>query len=39
LYGPMKPVGLEYPEGLQREPRRNGGNFKTPYAVVSITSR
>lgn len=33
LYGPMKPVGLEYPEdyGGPRD-----GDFKTPYAVVQL---
>ncbi len=33
LYGPMKPVGLEYPEDYQG-PR--DGDFKTPYAVVQL---
>ncbi|MDR0200497.1 MAG: methylenetetrahydrofolate--tRNA-(uracil(54)-C(5))-methyltransferase (FADH(2)-oxidizing) TrmFO [Streptococcaceae bacterium] len=33
LYGPMKPVGLEYPEDFTG-PR--DGDFKTPYAVVQL---
>lgn len=33
LYGPMKPVGLEYPEDYTG-PR--DGDFKTPYAVVQL---
>lgn len=33
LYGPMKPVGLEYPEDYSG-PR--DGEFKTPYAVVQL---
>ncbi|MDQ0221798.1 methylenetetrahydrofolate--tRNA-(uracil(54)-C(5))-methyltransferase (FADH(2)-oxidizing) TrmFO [Streptococcus moroccensis] len=33
LYGPMKPVGLEYPEDFEG-PR--DGDFKTPYAVVQL---
>ncbi|MGT2716166.1 methylenetetrahydrofolate--tRNA-(uracil(54)-C(5))-methyltransferase (FADH(2)-oxidizing) TrmFO [Streptococcus respiraculi] len=33
LYGPMKPVGLEYPEDYTG-PR--DGEFKTPYAVVQL---
>ena len=33
LYGPMKPVGLEYPEDYMG-PR--DGDFKTPYAVVQL---
>ncbi|WNZ90662.1 methylenetetrahydrofolate--tRNA-(uracil(54)-C(5))-methyltransferase (FADH(2)-oxidizing) TrmFO [Streptococcus iniae] len=33
LYGPMKPVGLEYPEEYIG-PR--DGDFKTPYAVVQL---
>lgn len=33
LYGPMKPVGLEYPDDY-RGPR--DGDFKTPYAVVQL---
>lgn len=33
LYGPMKPVGLEYPENFSG-PR--DGNFSTPYAVVQL---
>lgn len=33
LYGPMKPVGLEYPESYEG-PR--DGDFKTPYAVVQL---
>ncbi|MGT2965283.1 methylenetetrahydrofolate--tRNA-(uracil(54)-C(5))-methyltransferase (FADH(2)-oxidizing) TrmFO [Streptococcus acidominimus] len=33
LYGPMKPVGLEYPEDYQG-PR--DGEYKTPYAVVQL---
>ncbi|MCD3367969.1 methylenetetrahydrofolate--tRNA-(uracil(54)-C(5))-methyltransferase (FADH(2)-oxidizing) TrmFO [Streptococcus equi] len=33
LYGPMKPVGLEYPDDY-KEPR--DGDFKTPYAVVQL---
>ena len=33
LYGPMKPVGLEYPDDY-KEPR--DGEFKTPYAVVQL---
>ncbi|MBF0786436.1 MULTISPECIES: methylenetetrahydrofolate--tRNA-(uracil(54)-C(5))-methyltransferase (FADH(2)-oxidizing) TrmFO [unclassified Streptococcus] len=33
LYGPMKPVGLEYPEEYTG-PR--DGNYKTPYAVVQL---
>lgn len=33
LYGPMKPVGLEYPEEYTG-PR--DGEYKTPYAVVQL---
>ena len=33
LYGPMKPVGLEYPEEY-KGPR--DGEFRTPYAVVQL---
>ncbi|EHJ52677.1 methylenetetrahydrofolate--tRNA-(uracil(54)-C(5))-methyltransferase (FADH(2)-oxidizing) TrmFO [Streptococcus macacae] len=33
LYGPMKPVGLEYPEDY-KGPR--DGDYKTPYAVVQL---
>ncbi|WP_019773445.1 methylenetetrahydrofolate--tRNA-(uracil(54)-C(5))-methyltransferase (FADH(2)-oxidizing) TrmFO [Streptococcus sobrinus] len=33
LYGPMKPVGLEYPDDYQG-PR--DGDFKAPYAVVQL---
>lgn len=33
LYGPMKPVGLEYPDAY-KGPR--DGDFKTPYAVVQL---
>lgn len=33
LYGPMKPVGLEYPDDYEG-PR--DGEFKTPYAVVQL---
>ena len=33
LFGPMKPVGLEYPEDY-KGPR--DGDFKTPYAVVQL---
>ena len=33
LYGPMKPVGLEYPDDYKGP--RDGG-FKTPYAVVQL---
>ncbi|OFI50257.1 methylenetetrahydrofolate--tRNA-(uracil(54)-C(5))-methyltransferase (FADH(2)-oxidizing) TrmFO [Floricoccus tropicus] len=33
LYGPMKPVGLEYPDDYTG-PR--DGEFKTPYAVVQL---
>ncbi|TFU98622.1 methylenetetrahydrofolate--tRNA-(uracil(54)-C(5))-methyltransferase (FADH(2)-oxidizing) TrmFO [Streptococcus cuniculi] len=33
LYGPMKPVGLEYPEDYTG-PR--DGEYKTPYAVVQL---
>ncbi|MDO4666394.1 MAG: methylenetetrahydrofolate--tRNA-(uracil(54)-C(5))-methyltransferase (FADH(2)-oxidizing) TrmFO [Streptococcus sp.] len=33
LYGPMKPVGLDYPENYQG-PR--DGDFKAPYAVVQL---
>ncbi|WP_064526678.1 methylenetetrahydrofolate--tRNA-(uracil(54)-C(5))-methyltransferase (FADH(2)-oxidizing) TrmFO, partial [Streptococcus salivarius] len=33
LYGPMKPVGLKYPEDY-KGPR--DGDFKTPYAVVQL---
>ena len=33
LYGPMKPVGLEYPDDYTG-PR--DGDFKTPYAVVQL---
>lgn len=33
LYGPMKPVGLEYPKDYEG-PR--DGDFKTPYAVVQL---
>ena len=34
LYGPMKPVGLEYPEDY----KGHDGDFKTPYAVVPASS-
>ncbi|MGT2947931.1 methylenetetrahydrofolate--tRNA-(uracil(54)-C(5))-methyltransferase (FADH(2)-oxidizing) TrmFO [Streptococcus devriesei] len=33
LYGPMKPVGLEYPDDY-KGPR--DGDYKTPYAVVQL---
>lgn len=33
LFGPMKPVGLEYPDSYNG-PR--DGDFKTPYAVVQL---
>lgn len=33
LYGPMKPVGLEYPDDYMG-PR--DGDYKTPYAVVQL---
>ena len=33
LFGPMKPVGLEYPDDYEG-PR--DGDFKTPYAVVQL---
>lgn len=33
LFGPMKPVGLEYPDSYDG-PR--DGDFKTPYAVVQL---
>lgn len=33
LYGPMKPVGLEYPDSYQGS---RDGDFKTPYAVVQL---
>lgn len=33
LYGPMKPVGLEYPEDY-KGPR--DGEYKTPYIVVQL---
>ncbi|AXQ78691.1 methylenetetrahydrofolate--tRNA-(uracil(54)-C(5))-methyltransferase (FADH(2)-oxidizing) TrmFO [Streptococcus chenjunshii] len=33
LYGPMKPVGLEYPDNY-KGPR--DGDFKAPYAVVQL---
>ncbi|MGT2865606.1 methylenetetrahydrofolate--tRNA-(uracil(54)-C(5))-methyltransferase (FADH(2)-oxidizing) TrmFO [Streptococcus fryi] len=33
LYGPMKPVGLEYPEDYEG---KRDGDFKTPYAVVQL---
>lgn len=33
LYGPMKPVGLEYPDHY-KGPR--DGDYKTPYAVVQL---
>ncbi len=33
LYGPMKPVGLEYPEDYKGS---RDGEFKTPYAVVQL---
>ncbi|AND79344.1 methylenetetrahydrofolate--tRNA-(uracil(54)-C(5))-methyltransferase (FADH(2)-oxidizing) TrmFO [Streptococcus pantholopis] len=33
LYGPMKPVGLEYPEDYKGV---RDGQFKTPYAVVQL---
>ena len=33
LYGPMKPVGLEYPDDYQGS---RDGDFKTPYAVVQL---
>ncbi|MCR8967347.1 methylenetetrahydrofolate--tRNA-(uracil(54)-C(5))-methyltransferase (FADH(2)-oxidizing) TrmFO [Streptococcus zalophi] len=33
LYGPMKPVGLEYPENYKG---KRDGEYKTPYAVVQL---
>ncbi len=33
LFGPMKPVGLEYPESYEGV---RDGEFKTPYAVVQL---
>ena len=33
LYGPMKPVGLEYPDDYKGA---RDGEFKTPYAVVQL---
>ncbi|VUX02699.1 Methylenetetrahydrofolate--tRNA-(uracil-5-)-methyltransferase TrmFO [Streptococcus constellatus] len=33
LYGPMKPVGLEYPDDYKG---LRDGEFKTPYAVVQL---
>lgn len=33
LYGPMKPVGLEYPDDYTG---KRDGDFKTPYAVVQL---
>lgn len=33
LYGPMKPVGLEYPDDYTGT---RDGDFKTPYAVVQL---
>ncbi|GBG97214.1 methylenetetrahydrofolate--tRNA-(uracil(54)-C(5))-methyltransferase (FADH(2)-oxidizing) TrmFO [Lactococcus termiticola] len=33
LFGPMKPVGLEYPEDFEGP---HDGDFKTPYAVVQL---
>ena len=33
LYGPMKPVGLEYPDDYKGS---RDGEFKTPYAVVQL---
>ncbi len=33
LYGPMKPVGLEYPDDYKGQ---RDGDFKTPYAVVQL---
>lgn len=33
LYGPMKPVGLEYPDDYKG---KRDGDFKTPYAVVQL---
>ncbi|TWT16692.1 methylenetetrahydrofolate--tRNA-(uracil(54)-C(5))-methyltransferase (FADH(2)-oxidizing) TrmFO [Streptococcus sp. sy010] len=33
LYGPMKPVGLEYPEDYTG---KRDGDYKTPYAVVQL---
>jgi methylenetetrahydrofolate--tRNA-(uracil-5-)-methyltransferase len=33
LFGPMKPVGLEYPESYTG---KRDGDYKTPYAVVQL---
>lgn len=33
LYGPMKPVGLEYPDDYKG---KRDSDFKTPYAVVQL---
>ena len=33
LYGPMKPVGLEYPDDYSG---KRDGDFKTPYAVIQL---
>ncbi|SJZ52634.1 methylenetetrahydrofolate--tRNA-(uracil-5-)-methyltransferase [Pilibacter termitis] len=33
LFGPMKPVGLEYPDDYKG---KRDGDFKTPYAVVQL---
>ncbi|MCL2681186.1 MAG: methylenetetrahydrofolate--tRNA-(uracil(54)-C(5))-methyltransferase (FADH(2)-oxidizing) TrmFO, partial [Streptococcaceae bacterium] len=33
LFGPMKPVGLEYPDDYTG---KRDGNYKTPYAVVQL---
>ncbi len=33
LYGPMKPVGLEYPDSYQG---KRDGDYRTPYAVVQL---
>lgn len=33
LYGPMKPVGLEYPDDYTG---KRDGDYKTPYAVVQL---
>lgn len=33
LYGPMKPVGLEYPDDYKG---KRDGDYKTPYAVVQL---
>jgi len=33
LFGPMKPVGLEYPEDYKG---KKDGDYKTPYAVVQL---